>query len=233
MIRPLGKSLVRSLTAVLAASALLVLGLGWKLTTGSLSVGFLAPYLNEALVYGKADFRAEVEDTVLAWSGRERLLEVKARQVRISNKTGQLLAVVPEISFDLSIRALLIGDLQITALTVSGTRLRLRQEEDGGIALDPSEGERAPEAIPPDQSKADEQPAVGGEDVLAAITEVLADPAAQGPLRALRRIELRDFHLEFTPFAGEKDLASRAGATDPPAGFLWHCGRHVSGLLFR
>ena len=69
--------LVRSALAVLVTLLLLGALLAWRVAQGPVSLGFLAPYITEALAIPRLDIRAEVEDVVLAWSDRDQSLRLR------------------------------------------------------------------------------------------------------------------------------------------------------------
>lgn len=119
-----------ALTVVL--SGLLV----WRLSVSPLSLGFLTPYLEEALTDSLSGRHVEVQETVLAWNTRRRNLDLRARAVTIRDDQGSVLATLPAVDVTLSRRALLRGTVALTAINIEGAQVTLRRDADGAIRFD-------------------------------------------------------------------------------------------------
>ena len=81
----------------------------WRLSSGPLSLGFLSPYIQEALEADDLPYLFEFEDTVLVWAGWGEALEIRLTELRIADTNGDTLAAVPAASLGLSGAALLRG----------------------------------------------------------------------------------------------------------------------------
>lgn len=107
----------------------------WRLANGPVSLAFLSPLLKQTLSFDKAGFRAEIDDTVLTWGGWQRTLDIRVRGVRIFDARGEGVGSLPELSVELSARALLRGMIAPTALELFGPRASLVRTVDGRITL--------------------------------------------------------------------------------------------------
>ena len=74
----------------------------WRLSSGPLSLGFLSPYIQEALEGDDLPYLFEFEDTVLVWAGWGEALEIRLTELRIADTNGDTLAAVPAASLGLS-----------------------------------------------------------------------------------------------------------------------------------
>lgn len=133
MIRPAGKFLLSLLGAAAAALAIVFSVLAWLLSAGPIPLGFLSPYLRNALETMESEFRVEFDNVVLTWGGWDRNLDVRLVGVRVFRAGGQSLASVPEMSVGLSGRALLRGRFAFTSLDMIGAQVRLVRRADGRI----------------------------------------------------------------------------------------------------
>jgi len=126
---------LRLVAALLASFAMLLAVVAWLLSTGPVSLGFLTPYLKEALTLGQSDIRVELDDTILTWAGWDRTLDIRAIGVRLFNERGEAIAVIPEISLGLSGRAMLDKRVVPTTLDLLRPTLRLFRTRDGRLDL--------------------------------------------------------------------------------------------------
>ncbi|MEI8394639.1 MAG: AsmA-like C-terminal region-containing protein [Rhodospirillaceae bacterium] len=127
--------LLHAITTVLVGVIILAALALWRMNSGPVSLGFITPYLSEALeaVVGEAGgVRIAVGDTVLAGGGSVLYL----RDVRVTTADGRSVAVIPELAVGLSMPALIQGKLALTRLTLVGPTLRLERSADGRLALD-------------------------------------------------------------------------------------------------
>ena len=69
--------LVRLLAALTAGLIVISAGALWLITTGPVSLGFLTPYFEDALVARDGAYRVTFADTVLAWGGWRRTLDLR------------------------------------------------------------------------------------------------------------------------------------------------------------
>jgi hypothetical protein len=104
--------------------------LSWRLSAGPLSLDFLTPLIVRALSDENAS--VTVKDTVLEWGGWQHNFDIRIRDVRMMTRDGLPLLEVPEVSVDLSPRALLLhGLIAPTSLDAFGVQLTLVRSADG------------------------------------------------------------------------------------------------------
>lgn len=129
-----------SVVRILAALAIILIiagaGLAWRLAVGPVSIAFLTPYLEEALNQGRGgEVGIRFGDTMLAWAGWDRTLDIRARDVVIVDAEQTAIAELPEISIGLSGRALLEARLRLSSVDVIGAETVVIRRSDGSIGL--------------------------------------------------------------------------------------------------
>lgn len=170
--------------AVAVGLALLAgLGLFW-LSREPLQVDFLAPYVESALSSERV--RIDVGGTQLVWAGWGSRIEVAARDWQVFGEDDRRLMAVPHASVQLSLSALLRGQLAPTSITLHGLRISLLRQADGRFAFD-------------DQPSAEEagEGAVGGEAAERSMLEFLfselgSSPQQDDPFAQLASVTIAD-----------------------------------------
>ncbi len=157
----------------------IVFALGaWRLSSGPISLGFLSPYIEEALRGDDLPYLIEFEDTILTWAGWERALDIRVVNMRISSADGETLLTVPSASLGLSGAALLRGVLAPSSIELIEPSLSLLRRRDGGLHL-----------------------AAGGDDgaesdaVDALVADLLDPPHEDHPLARLEHVGVLDAYL--------------------------------------
>jgi len=92
---------------------------------------FLVPYIERALAPPGGEFHIKLDDLVIAWTGGERLIGLRATHVRALAKDGRVLASVPQIGINLSLRGLLRGLVAPTDIEIYNPQLHLRRNKEG------------------------------------------------------------------------------------------------------
>lgn len=188
----------RSFRIVLEVAAGLLAGLvfliaiaAWRLSEGPVQLTFLAPAIERALQDADSPFEIQVGDTVLTWAGWERAVDILALDVRVGPPGQRPVAVLPEVSFGLSIDALMRGVIAPTNLEIFRPDVAVRRYEDGRFAFGLAGRGHAAELL--------EQ-----EPVSMHALELLLQPGAEESLlAALRRVSIVDATLTIDDrFAG-------------------------------
>ncbi|HJR21919.1 MAG TPA: DUF3971 domain-containing protein, partial [Dongiaceae bacterium] len=132
MIVRASKVVLEVLGALLAGVAIVAGFIAYRLAyEGPIHLSFLKPYVEEALNRPGADFTFVIEDTVLAWAGWERTLDIRGVGVKVQDAAGQELASVPEVGFGLSGSALFRGLVAPSRIDLFRPELVLARNEDG------------------------------------------------------------------------------------------------------
>ncbi|HJT12159.1 MAG TPA: AsmA-like C-terminal domain-containing protein, partial [Dongiaceae bacterium] len=132
MIVRVSKIVLEVLGALLAGIAIVAGFIAYRLAyEGPIHLSFLKPYVEEALNRPGADFKFVIEDTVLAWAGWERTLDIRGVGVKVQDAAGEELASVPEVGFGLSGSALFRGLVAPSRIDLFRPELVLARNEDG------------------------------------------------------------------------------------------------------
>ncbi|SOD89299.1 DUF3971 domain-containing protein [Caenispirillum bisanense] len=134
------------------AFLLLVIGAGiaLRLSQGPLSLDLLTPYVEEAVNDPDAAVRIGVGGTALHWGGLDAPFDLRVRDIRATDRSGALIAQVPEASLTVDPRPYLRdGTLAIDAVTLRGPEVALRREADGSVTLAMGDAGRAAEQPAP------------------------------------------------------------------------------------
>lgn len=125
------------LTGGLAAGFAIILAvLAWQLSRGPISLGFLTPYIEDALNERQRDFHITLGDTILTWAGWDRALDIRVLEVRALDAHGAKVADIPEVSFSLSGQALVVkGLIAPKSIELFGPRLNISRALDGAFEL--------------------------------------------------------------------------------------------------
>ncbi len=190
------KFTVQTAAAIFSGLAILFAAGAWRLSSGPVSLGFLAPYVEEAFEAEDLPYRVEFEDTVLTWAGWDRSLDVRAINVRTLTKDGQLVATVPEVSLGLSGLSLIDGVIAPTEVELMGARVDLVRDETGKVrlAVGDTGGDGSDEAL----------------DQL--IADLLAPPRDDHPFGKLRRVSIIGADLTMDDLL--RGISWRAPGTD-------------------
>lgn len=118
-----------------AGLAIVVVLLAWRLASGPISLGFLSPYIEQALKSETAGYAVRFDDTILTWAGWRRTLDVRIVNVRAMTSDGNVLATVPELSVSLSVAAMVRGLVAPRSVELYRPTLHLTRHADGSFDL--------------------------------------------------------------------------------------------------
>lgn len=194
MIRRTSKLFLEIVALVCAGLTILVVMAAIKLSMGPLSVGFIAPYIVNALEPEDGSLQVSLDDAVLTWGGWERSLQLRAISVKVADAAGDLRAEIPELTIGLSARALLDGQLAPTSLEVVGPRLTLVRAEDGSIRF-ADRSAQPQEDTTPDAEDSEARPQVAGDFVNRVFGDLLSPPGPSNKLGYLTSLSILDADL--------------------------------------
>lgn len=136
MLRKTFKGLVQLCGGLGAGLAIIALLVAWQLHKGPVSLGFLTPYVEQALNANHRSFQLAIEDTTLTWAGWDRAVELRVKNVRAIGEDEQTVARIPELSLSLSGAALMRGQLAPKFIEFLGPELRVSRADDGNIDVE-------------------------------------------------------------------------------------------------
>ncbi len=172
--------------ALLAGLIILAGGAIWRLSEGPVSLGFLAPQIEEAINQPGANLRIELGEPQLIWAGWDRAIDVVAPEVRIlSEGTVLPVARLRSVSVGFSLEAALEGHPRLTSLDLLSPNVRLVRTPDGSIRLRLDDGADQSE----NDANTNESATTSPLDILGFLRSE-KDP--KDPLSELNRISLVD-----------------------------------------
>ncbi len=121
--------------------------LAWRLSSGPISLNFLTPILQRALAGGEGAASIAIGDTVLAWTGWERNIDLIIHDIHIAGPDGAMLAHIPEAAISVSTRALLRGVVAPTEIVIFRPRLTVIRTQEGVVRFGDDEPPRESEAV--------------------------------------------------------------------------------------
>lgn len=114
-----------------AGLAIIFMFVAWQLSQGPISLGFLSPYIENAINAERTDLRLRMRDTILTWAGWERTLDIRVLGMEVLDRDGAVVGSVPEVAFALSGEALFAGQVAPENIELFGPRLRVQRKHDG------------------------------------------------------------------------------------------------------
>lgn len=113
-----------------------VLLVAWRLSSGPVSLTFLTPMIESSLnELHDGSFSITLEDTILAWAGWERTLDIRVVNMRVKLPEGNQIALVPEVSVSFSAEALIKGSLAPRSIELFGPDLVVVRGHDGAFEV--------------------------------------------------------------------------------------------------
>lgn len=186
--------MVRTVSAAIITLAILFGALAWRISQAPLSIGFLAPYVSEALALPEFGFRVEIADVVLAWSERDQSLRLRLVDAQYRVDGERVALRVPTIDMGLSGPSLLRGVIAPRYLLASGVEARLVRDAQGRFQLGLPETapgtspDAAPADVTPTPMHADDRAA---QTMFAAIFDLLSrPPSPDDPLSQLQTVSI-------------------------------------------
>ncbi len=129
------KVLFKALSAVTLIVLIAMVVTVWRLSQGAVSVGFLAPYIEESLSVIDDDIDFAVSDAIVRWAGFRDQFAVQILDVQAKDGRGRIIAAFPEMTVDLSLRSILDGVPSPEEITIAKPVLRFTRTEDRRILL--------------------------------------------------------------------------------------------------
>ncbi|MGE5203685.1 MAG: AsmA-like C-terminal domain-containing protein [Acidobacteriota bacterium] len=168
---------LRILSAVVTALALTIVVIGWRLTSGPISLDFLTPTVQAMLSDPERGIGVAIEHTELSLEPETHTMALLAEGVTIRRTDGSAGMRLPRVALNLSLRAALSGTVAPTRIVLTAPQLRVERAPDGTIHLGFGEGS-------------------GSEDLARALlADLEVQPNQRGPLGYLREVAIREATL--------------------------------------
>jgi len=135
LIRRTGKIALEVVGVAVAATAVLLAVLAWRLSSGPVSVSFLGGMIENAAGPSLQGGALDIGDTVLIWSADDRRLSLRLVDVRLTGADDNDIAFVPQLAFQISLPALFRGVLAPTAVDFYGVSATVLRRPGTGITL--------------------------------------------------------------------------------------------------
>jgi hypothetical protein len=126
---------IELLAGLIGVAAIAFALLFWRLTAGPISLAFATPYIERAMSVEQAPISVKIQDTDLIWAGWDNAFNIRIRDTTIRGGGGKVLAILPEVSVDFSITALLRGVVAPSRLEIEGLSATVERGLDGKIDL--------------------------------------------------------------------------------------------------
>lgn len=131
MIRRTSKIALEVIGVAVAATAVLLAVLAWRLSSGPVSLPILSQILEDAIGGQLEGGRVEIGDSILRWTPERHQVGLRLVDVKVTGADGNRVAVLPQLSFRLSMPALLRGRLAPTAVELYGVSATLIRRPTG------------------------------------------------------------------------------------------------------
>lgn len=201
------KILAEIVGLAVAGFALAAVVLAWRLSSGPLEIDFLTPYVEQAISDSNAT--VEIDDLALRWDGFQRPVVLAARGLRVRQKDGTLIAVIPESSADVSMPKLLRGIVAPLRIDLIRPHLRVTRTEAGDFSFGLGESESGDSGPATPAEGAPTRDVV--KDLLAALDARIG--SEDNPIASLTRLTLVDGSVRIDDrMLGRSWIAPKAAA---------------------
>ncbi|MDP9127172.1 MAG: DUF3971 domain-containing protein [Pseudomonadota bacterium] len=149
MLRPfrITCEVVASLLGIVVAFSLFMF---WRLSSGPIYSEFMTPYIEagiESLVPGT---QVTIAHSLLSWNDSDRTITLAADGLRVRQRGGEVIALLPKLEIQLSAVGILFGQFLPTEMGIDGLQIQLERGAHGQLAfggMEASQSETADQAI--------------------------------------------------------------------------------------
>jgi len=173
---------VHLLGTLVGIVVILLAAVTWRLSQGPIVLGNVTPYLEAALNTDGAAFHLGIDEAVLTWGDWQRALEVRAYGVRGLDRDGGVAFSAKEVAMEISMPALLRGEIRPLGVTVVSPWIRVVRTADGAVTFDVGAGEPA---ISSDEAAYGRPGELQGRDIMQAILAASDEIPALADLKRL------------------------------------------------
>lgn len=127
--------IIEAIAAIVGVMIVLGVLLAWRLSVTPISSDFLTPYIEAGIENIVPDSHVQLSSTLLTWNGDERAISLHAENIKVSDKGGNEVAVVPAFDAKLSLLGLVFGHFIPTDLEVDHPQIKLDRNKDGAFVF--------------------------------------------------------------------------------------------------
>lgn len=127
--------LLRVVEAVFLLAVVGAAVLTWRLSQGPITIDAIAPYVSEAFTQAGGGVKFQVDHLEFKWAGLKARPELTARNVRLMEPTGGVIASLPSMVVRLSPQALIRGVVAPDTVLLSNPIIRFVHRADGSLGL--------------------------------------------------------------------------------------------------
>lgn len=124
-----------SLGGAVLCLAVLVLAFVWRLSLGPISLGVMSAPLEALVNANLSGMRIGVKDAIIERSAENGRPRLRLRDVKLTDRDGNTLALAPRASLAFDGSALLHGELKIRRLELIGPHILVRRDVNGAMSL--------------------------------------------------------------------------------------------------
>lgn len=100
-----------------------------------ISPNFLAPYIKTGIESVLPGSKVDIESILLTWSGPERALILRARNIKVSDSDNHQIADIPVFDTKISVLGLALGQITPKELAVDHPQVKIERSKDGVLTF--------------------------------------------------------------------------------------------------
>ncbi|MBT7145631.1 MAG: hypothetical protein HN893_01875 [Rhodospirillales bacterium] len=135
MILRTATGLVQVLAGLAAGFVIVTLVAVWMLSRGPVSLSFFEGHMTEFLHEAFPTVEIEFDDTILAWAGWNRAIDIRIINLRMATTDGKMRAEIPSASVSISAQALLHGIAAPSRVEMFGPTISVSLQTSGDFNL--------------------------------------------------------------------------------------------------
>jgi hypothetical protein len=121
---------------IILVSLILLMALAvWRVANAPIQLDFLTPYFEEIFSRNEKGWRLSAGETMLAWRGWSKPLDLNLRDVEVRDRGGNRIVNLPVVSLGFSLSALLHGTVAVRRVEILQAELLIERDETGQLAV--------------------------------------------------------------------------------------------------
>ncbi|MDO8289568.1 MAG: AsmA-like C-terminal domain-containing protein [Parvibaculum sp.] len=127
----MSKIVLEVVGVAVAVTAVLLAYLAWNLSSGPVSLPILSQIFEDTITGELDGGTIDIGDTILKWSPERRQVDLRVVDLKLMGADGNEVAALPELSFRLSVTALMRGQIAPTTVELYGVKTTLIRRATG------------------------------------------------------------------------------------------------------